>query len=59
MDEKKQDKRVTKTQKLLVDTMLDLLQQKSFSKISVNVICEKAMVSHPLFMPITRTSLRF
>lgn len=49
MEDKKTDQRVIKTQLLLINTMLDLLQNKSFSKITVNDICKTAMVSRSTF----------
>lgn len=49
MEDKKADRRVIKTRLLLVNTMLDLLREKSFAKITVNDICEKAMISRSTF----------
>lgn len=43
------DRRVAKTRAILVDTMLELLRTKSFSKITVNDICDTAMVSRSTF----------
>lgn len=47
--EKKTDQRVLKTRRLLINTMLDLLRNKSFAKITVNDICKIAMVSRSTF----------
>lgn len=49
MEDKKTDQRVIKTQLLLINTMLDLLRNKSFAKITVNDICKTAMVSRSTF----------
>ncbi len=48
-DTVQQDIRVTKTRKALTETMLKLLQQKKFQKITVNDICQEAMVSRSTF----------
>lgn len=44
-----QDIRVTKTQIALSRTMMSLLEKKSFQKITVNDICQNAMVSRSTF----------
>jgi len=44
-----QDIRVTKTHKALVETMMNLLEKKTFQKITVNDICQGAMVSRSTF----------
>lgn len=49
MEDKKADQRVIKTRLLLINTMLDLLRNKSFAKITVNDICKTAMVSRSTF----------
>lgn len=49
METKKLDRRVAKTRTLLVNTMLELLRSKSFAKITVNDICDAAMVSRSTF----------
>lgn len=49
MEQKQMDRRIVKTRKLLVDTMLELLQKKSLVKITVNEICDIAMVSRSTF----------
>ena len=49
MEIEKLDRRVAKTRTLLVNTMLELLRTKSFAKITVNDICEAAMVSRSTF----------
>lgn len=45
----KQDMRVTRTHKSLVSALLLLLESRSFQKITVNEICETAMVSRAAF----------
>ncbi|MFV0399115.1 MAG: TetR/AcrR family transcriptional regulator [Oscillospiraceae bacterium] len=45
----KQDIRVTKTHKALAETLLALLEVKTFQKITVNDICQNAMVSRSTF----------
>lgn len=49
MAEKKQDVRVTKTQRSISEALLALLRDRSFSKITINDICEEAMVSRSTF----------
>lgn len=49
MEIEKLDRRVAKTRTLLVNTMLELLRTKSFAKITINDICEAAMVSRSTF----------
>lgn len=49
MEELHQDIRITKTHKALAETMQELLEKKSFQKITVNDICQKAMVSRSTF----------
>lgn len=49
MSDKKQDIRITRTHIALENVMLELLQEKSFSKITVNDICLKALVSRSTF----------
>jgi len=49
METKKLDRRVAKTRTLLINTMLELLRSKSFAKITVNDICDAAMVSRSTF----------
>lgn len=44
-----QDIRITKTQKALAETMMALVEKKSFQKITVNDICRSAMVSRSTF----------
>lgn len=45
----KEDLRVVRTKKLLTNALRDLLQEKSFDKITVNDICERAMVHRATF----------
>ena len=49
MAEKKQDVRVTKTQRFLSQALLALLENQSFDKITINDICGEAMVSRSTF----------
>ncbi len=49
MDHTQQDIRITKTHKALVETMQKLLERKSFQRITVNDICQNAMVSRSTF----------
>lgn len=49
MVEGAQDIRVKKTQMALCHTMMELLETKSFQKITVNDICQNAMVSRSTF----------
>lgn len=49
MADKKQDVRVTKTQRSLVLALLALLENQSFAKITINDICNEAMVSRSTF----------
>lgn len=46
---KEADLRVTKTRRALIVAMLALLEKKSFAKISVNDICQEALVSRSTF----------
>lgn len=41
--------RVKRTHKALLDALLTLLEQKRFSKITVNDLCEEAYISRPTF----------
>lgn len=43
------DKRVTKTRRSLVYAMLSLLEKRSFQRITVNDICEEALVGRSTF----------
>lgn len=45
----REDLRVTRTRKLLCTALMDLMQHTSFDKLSVNDICEKAMVHRATF----------
>lgn len=49
MADKKQDIRITKTQRALVQALLSLLEGKPFSKITINDICQEALVSRSTF----------
>lgn len=49
MEEEKEDLRVRRTRKLLCQALLSLLQTTSFSKLTVNDICDKAMVHRATF----------
>lgn len=49
MSQEKQDIRITKTQRALMTALLELLEQSSFQKITVNDICQKALVSRSTF----------
>lgn len=45
----KEDLRIIRTRKLLCTALMELMQQSSFDKLSVNDICEKAMVHRATF----------
>ena len=47
--EEKEDLRVRRTKKLLSMALLDIMEDTPFNKISVNDICEKAMVHRATF----------
>ncbi len=47
--EEKVDLRIVKTRKALFDTFLEFLQQEGFDSITVNALCEKAMVRRATF----------
>lgn len=49
MADPREDIRVTKTHKALAETLLSLLDQKPFRKLTVNDICQNAMVSRSTF----------
>lgn len=49
MADKAQDIRITKTQRALSMAMLSLLEKNSFQKITVNDICQEAIVSRSTF----------
>lgn len=45
----KEDLRILRTRKLLCNSLLELLQKKSYEKINVNDICDNAMVHRATF----------
>lgn len=47
--EKKEDLRIKRTRKLLLDSLLFLIEEKAFENITVTDICEKAMVHRTTF----------
>ncbi|MGN0291072.1 MAG: TetR/AcrR family transcriptional regulator [Lachnospiraceae bacterium] len=47
--EKKTDLRIIKTQKALCDTFLEMLNEKKFEEITVNELCERALVRRATF----------
>jgi AcrR family transcriptional regulator len=47
--EKKEDLRIRRTYKLLFEALISLLKERSFEKISVTDICERAMVHRTTF----------
>lgn len=49
MGGKQQDLRVTKTQRALAYAMLSLLEKNSFARITVNDLCQEALVSRSTF----------
>lgn len=49
MPEEKMDLRVAKTKKALALALFTLLEKRSFSKITVNDICQEAMISRTAF----------
>lgn len=49
MEYEKEDLRVIRTRKLLCMALMDLMQTQSFEKLTVNDICEKAMVHRATF----------
>lgn len=49
MEEKKTDLRIQKTYKALCDTFLNLLSEKRFEEITVNELCEQALVRRATF----------
>ncbi|CDB28756.1 transcriptional regulator TetR family [Firmicutes bacterium CAG:582] len=46
---KKDDLRVIKTRKLIYQTLLDLMKEKTFEEIKVSDICSKAMINRSTF----------
>lgn len=47
--EKEEDLRIKRTKKLLLDSLMALLQEKAFERIGVNDICNRAMVHRATF----------
>ena len=45
----KEDLRVTKTKKLLYETLISLMEAKSFEEIKVSDICKKALINRSTF----------
>lgn len=45
----KEDLRVTKTKKLLYETLINLMEEKSFEEIKVSDICKKALINRSTF----------
>lgn len=45
----KEDLRVTKTKKLLYETLISLMEEKSFEEIKVSDICKKALINRSTF----------
>lgn len=45
----KEDLRVIKTKKIIYETLLELLKEKTFEEIKVSDICEKAMINRSTF----------
>ena len=46
---KKDDLRVIKTRKLIYQTLLELMKEKTFEEIKVSDICSKAMINRSTF----------
>lgn len=49
MSEKKTDLRIIKTQKALEDSFLSLVKEKSFETITVNELCDRALIRRATF----------
>lgn len=49
MEKEKEDLRIKRTRKMLCMALMDLMQTTSFDKLSVNDICEKAMIHRATF----------
>lgn len=49
MEKEKEDLRIKRTRKMLCMSLMDLMQTTSFDKLSVNDICEKAMIHRATF----------
>lgn len=45
----KEDLRITKTKKLLYETLISLMEEKSFEEIKVSDICKKALINRSTF----------
>ena len=46
---KKEDLRITKTRKILYQTLIDLMKEKSFEEIKVSDICNTALINRSTF----------
>ena len=49
MEEKKTDLRVLKTKQALRNSFIDLIREKTFESITVNELCDQAMVRRATF----------
>ena len=49
MEKKKQDLRVVKTKKVLFETLIELMKNKTFEEIKVSDICSKALINRSTF----------
>ncbi len=47
--EKKEDLRIIKTRKILYQTLIDLMKEKSFEEIKVSDICNRALINRSTF----------
>ena len=54
---RKQDRRTRYTRQTIKDTFLELLKQKSFTKITVTEICKNAEINRGTFYPVSYTHL--
>ncbi len=56
---RKQDRRTRYTRQTIKDTFLELLKQKSFTKITVTEICKNAEINRGTFYLITTISMMY
>ena len=56
---RKQDRRTRYTRQTIKDTFLELLKQKSFTKITVTEICKNAEINRGTFIFITTMSMMY